>query len=801
MSLLARSLRCERLEDRRMLAPIVVTTDQDLVDFNDGKTSLREAIFAANTVPGPDEIVFDFGHDGPATIFLEHGELQIEEALTIAGAGAGLLTIDAQQQSRIFNITATTGEFVISGMTLTRGSTSGVGTAFAGGAIRSVAANLTINHSVITGNSTTGAGARGGAIYSPGHLHLNASRISNNHTQGNNSPGGALFVTNASIIESVFENNRTYGSNSGGGAMAGNPRRLGGQISHSSFLDNKTFGSNSPGGAITSVGGLSVNDGTFTGNTTYGLQGHGGAIHGGSMSISSSSFADNTVHNGNGGAIHAYNLTIASSSLTNNSVNSGTGGAILGQWNLDIVDSVLSKNQSIGNNGGGGAIAQTGFSNRLTILRSKITDNESIGMNVMGGGIRTHVPTTITDSEISGNRVVGQGGRGGGLFAESLTTITDSTISGNHAIGGGGAGGGVFLMSTNSVHTLLNSTLSGNQITGEQSRGAGLYSMGRINIRHSTVTGNRINSEAGQAGGLWLTQPQSMISHSIVAGNLVGSVASDLRGQPQLSYSLIGTRAGTEFTEAPVGSPDADGNLIGGPVHGVIDPLLAPLADNGGPTLTHALLPGSPAINAGDPSLGNAPEFDQRGAPFARIAEGRIDIGAFESQPNGGLFNGDFDGDGDVDGRDFLLWQRGYTMSGPHVEKSTGDATGNQLVDGNDLAVWQATYSEELSAVSAPMSARLTSRAESPEPERSMAPWAVPRLDDARDRVPCYDDICDPVFYLPTSSRDYAEILDRAFDHWLPPRRLAADFGDIVTRRGTPRYASATIERDGDRLT
>jgi hypothetical protein len=82
--------------------------------------------------------------------------------------------------------------------------------------------------------------------------------------------------------------------------------------------------------------------------------------------------------------------------------------------------------------------------------------------------------------------------------------------------------------------------------------------------------------------------------------------------------------------------PDANGNLIGGPNHGIIDPLLGPLADNGGPTLTHSLLAGSPAINAGDlnakPGIGGVPVYDQRGEPFARVFNGRIDIGAFEHQ-------------------------------------------------------------------------------------------------------------------------------------------------------------------------
>lgn len=906
MSLLARSLRCERLEDRRMLAPIVVTTDQDLVDFNDGKTSLREAIFAANTVPGPDEIVFDFGHDGPATIFLEHGELQIEEALTIAGAGAGLLTIDAQQQSRIFNITATTGEFVISGMTLTRGSTSGVGTAFAGGAIRSASVGLlTLDGMHLVANRTLGNDANGGAVFAAGDITSTTSTFTDNQTAGSNSHGGAVFTsrsltanetdftsnrtagngssggainavslmmasstvsrnsttgvnapggginvgrlvegTSSLIVDSFIQDNYTLGTNSRGGgvssavaitversAISGNVTFGGnadggglytaiGILRDTAFTENRTYGADSSGGAA--AGGQSRPDwqiisSSFIGNETLGSSSHGGALAvRGSVSVTGSNFQDNSVLSGGGGAIYfgpaSFMVSVSSSSFTDNSAS--FGGAIDSRTNTSIVESEFIDNRAnwtsfVGGEAGGGAIYVAGLGG-LTIARSKIADNQASGPTVAGGGIRAAGPVTITASEISNNRAIGQGGRGGGLFSQGSTTIVDSTISENHVIGNGGTGGGVSL-SFNSRSSLMNSTISGNQITGEQARGGGLYAHGTV-ILHSTVTGNRINSATGEAGGLWVNQgepgpatPGTRISHSIVAGNFVGTAASDLRSLPLLRNSLVGTLAGTEFAEAPVGSPDADGNIIGGPVHGVIDPLLGPLAENGGPTLTHALLPGSPAINAGDPSAvsgaNGIPEFDQRGAPFARIAGGRIDIGAYESQPAGGLLNGDFDGDGDVDGRDFLLWQRGYTMSGPHVEKSTGDATGNQLVDGNDLAVWQATYSEELPAMSAPMSARLTSRAESPEPERSMAPWAVPRLDDVRDRVPCYDDICDPVFYLPTPSRDYAEILDRAFDHWLPPRRPTADFGDIVTRRGTPRYASATIERDGDRLT
>ena len=90
-----RHLRLEPLEYRRLLAVVTVTTALDTVDFNDGVTSLREAVFATNTVAGADEINFDFGHDGPATILLTQGELAITDSLTITGPGADLLTIDA----------------------------------------------------------------------------------------------------------------------------------------------------------------------------------------------------------------------------------------------------------------------------------------------------------------------------------------------------------------------------------------------------------------------------------------------------------------------------------------------------------------------------------------------------------------------------------------------------------------------------------------------------------------------------------------------------------------------------------
>jgi hypothetical protein len=97
---------------------------------------------------------------------------------------------------------------------------------------------------------------------------------------------------------------------------------------------------------------------------------------------------------------------------------------------------------------------------------------------------------------------------------------------------------------------------------------------------------------------------------------------------------LIGINTGTPLAPAPVGSPDANGNLVG-TFASPLDARLGPLADNGGQTQTHALLLGSPAINAGNNSLAVAPDntpltTDQRGAGFPRIVGGTVDMGSFE---------------------------------------------------------------------------------------------------------------------------------------------------------------------------
>jgi hypothetical protein len=229
------------------------------------------------------------------------------------------------------------------------------------------------------------------------------------------------------------------------------------------------------------------------------------------------------------------------------------------------------------------------------------------------------------------------------------------------------------------------SAISGNK----GSSGGGIWAVGNVDIAFSTITNNQATIGGG---GIWTSSDTStsVLSHAIVAGNsrvTDGSppVADDLAGNGtfELGYSLVGTAIGA------INTTPGTINYFG------VDPLLGPLANDGGPTQTHALLPGSPAIDAGDPTIQHDPDqFDQRGDPFLRVADGDlpddivIDMGAYEAQSRP---SADFDSDHDVDGSDFLAWQRGYgTTVG--AAKPDGNSDDDGDVDASDLAAWEVSF-------------------------------------------------------------------------------------------------------------
>ncbi len=344
-------------------------------------------------------------------------------------------------------------------------------------------------------------------------------------------------------------------------------------------------------------------------------------------------------------------LTIDGVVITaNNTLGQGAAGAgVLSGFSvadpdnpgsLTVIDSVISNNQTGSLFAGGGGVFSGGGT--LAITGSTISGNRTLGESAIGGGVyANNSVVTITDSTISGNSTANQNSSGGGVAiqGESLS-IRSSTISGNTTLEVDALGAGLFTRRTDL--TLVNSTVSGNTATVES--GGGLYaSRGFVTINHSTITGNQ---SGGTGGGVAIPETNSQVeltvNHSIIAANSDAagiapdlSVGDSLGGAGSVTFSLIGNNAGTGLDESQSSDPGT-GNLVGDPNgSGLIDPQLAALSDNGGSTLTHLLLDGSPAIDSGDASFQNPPtdpslERDQRGDGFLRILNDRIDIGSIE---------------------------------------------------------------------------------------------------------------------------------------------------------------------------
>ena len=236
---------------------------------------------------------------------------------------------------------------------------------------------------------------------------------------------------------------------------------------------------------------------------------------------------------------------------------------------------------------------------------------------MIGGGIYAGAShggtTTIQASTISGNKA----GSGGGIFADTsyggTTTIADDEISGNTSYGGGG---GICRVERATQHDddPEHHHFRELRLRGRRRIWANISYDGPTTIQNSTITGNTADSDSngsGKGGGNLLAAGTVSVASTIIAGNGDHShAAPDVSGSLILSHSLIGDNTGSALTEAPVGSPDAGGNLIGGPIHGVINPKLGPLAQNGGPTQTCALFAGSPAIDMG--SNPASLSYDQR---------------------------------------------------------------------------------------------------------------------------------------------------------------------------------------------
>ncbi len=506
----------------------------------DTGTSLREAILDANANGQADTISFGNVLNG-ARIRLTGGQLTVTDDLSIDASG---LIVDGNNGSRILNISdgsAVVKNVTLSGLTLTRGNVAG-----AGGAI-SNRENLALSGCTIFDSNATGGSGNGGAIFHAGAaLSISRSTITGNSAGRR---GGWPLLRQQSrhhhhrlgLLEKSCP--RLF--------RRGHQRRCWRhddlRLHHFGKYRERIRRRNQR---------LSSHPGNLRfhhrreplGHPQW--RGHGHTLWQPRHDRRDGPLEQRLPSRG-WTPLDKTPTNLTRGSIVGNTVGSYGGGGIRhDEATLTIVDSSISGNFS-GNCGGGIAIPATGGS--MAVSHSTIADNVAASD---GGAIRASgggVGVTVDSSTLSAN----QAATGGGIFASGATlSVQNSTLSGNRA--GAGGGGGIRSVAGNDL-TVENSTIARNHASGVG--GGGLYADGAETLRSSIVSGNTLGGGVG-----------SDISGAVEAAD------SNLLENPAGGHALVDGVAG---------------NIVGR------DPLLAPLAPNGGPTLTHALLPASPALDAG----------------------------------------------------------------------------------------------------------------------------------------------------------------------------------------------------------
>jgi hypothetical protein len=271
----------------------------------------------------------------------------------------------------------------------------------------------------------------------------------------------------------------------------------------------------------------------------------------------------------------------------------------------------------VSGNAGGGLFNDVPFGpNNSVSGRGSMTVSDSIISDNSGPGVWNYFFLTVLNSTLSGNSA-GNAIDGGGILSGTFKSpggviVINSTISGNSASGGGG-GIAIYYGGL----TVVNSTISGNSAEGE---GGGIANyIGGVQVANSTISGN----SAASGGGIYN-----------VAGQFGGTIeiSNTIFNAGALGENIFNNRGMVTSHGYNISSDDGGGLLIGPGDQINTDPLLGPLRNHGGPTLTHVPLRGSPAIDAGDPSFTPPPDHDQRGACFLRVFGPGIDVGSVETQ-------------------------------------------------------------------------------------------------------------------------------------------------------------------------
>jgi CSLREA domain-containing protein len=623
-------------------ATIEVNTGIDAV-ADDGHCSLREAVTSANLHAAPfsgaGECASGTGQDVvvlPAGRFAlsipgrgddnnDSGDLDISAVgLSVRGAGAGVTTIDANHVDRVIDVLAGAA-VTVEGVTITGGvtrdGTSGMdmsggfdvtagdgGAGEAGGGIRNLGA-LTIQDSVVSGN-TTGSGGRG----------------------GNARGGDGISQPSAPGGDAGFGRGGAGGSGGDGGGIydvgAGSVLTL-----RRSVVTGNVAGAGGPGGVGTGgQGGASgASSGGDAGFGLGGAGGRGGAgggvaeAAGAKLSIDQSSVLANTAGAGGTGGFGQGGLGGPSggSPGTGGPASDGNGGAG-------------------GSGGAGGGIAAT---DAPSVTNSLLQGNLAGRGGGGGAGIGGNGGAVVGTSGNGGGGGLGTGGSGGvggagGASANelSMTTLaaTNDTVTGNS--GGTGGHGGAGTGGTGGVAPGQGGS-GGSGIGGRGGNGGtggGFTSVGTSILLNATIALN-LGGGAGAAGpvtagdggsGATAGMPGNAIQGNQGAPGAGGAASTNAGGATIIQNTIVASNSLPSCT-GPINDGGHDIAIPDSACPGsAVDPRLQPLSDNGGPTKTMALAAGSPAIDAVPATGAACPTTDQRGV--SRPQGAACDIGAFE---------------------------------------------------------------------------------------------------------------------------------------------------------------------------
>ena len=573
----------EPLEERLLLSVsleiddpsrLTVTTADDVVNDGDGVLSLREAILIANDSSGLTSF------DGVQGGGLEFNAIVFDDAVFNAGAVDTIILNGTQ-------LPIITEDLLIEGGIDSFGNSIFIDGNDASRLLEvESGVSLELKNLGLVGGYAVGES--GGAILNRGTLEINGSLLAFNAADVD---GGAIWNASSGLLtlnDSAVSAN--YADVDGGGI----------------FNDGGTVTLNG-----STIGGVEETEGNLAGSDGGGIFNLDGVL-----SAVQSTIAWNSAIDGAGGGLSSLGETIVSLTDVGVSENwaTGVGGGI--DVYTDTEATITIESSFIGGNTGGwgGGIVVDGDVT-LAITASLISGNRSFGN---GGGIAAiDAAVTITDSlvggmsEEEGNRT---SGFGGGIYAfGGLLHISGTTIANNFA---GSEGGGILLeaVETTADATIVNSTISGN---ATDFAGGGILVFDEtITLRLENVTLVK-NHAFDIGGGIMVYAGTVLARNSIVANNTVasGGTSPDIAGALQSDgFNLIGDPSGATLTG------DTVNDLTG------VDPQVGPLADNDGPTPTHALLPTSPARDAADDAV--APPTDQRGV--VRPQGQASDIGAYE---------------------------------------------------------------------------------------------------------------------------------------------------------------------------